>query len=77
AHYQTTGPEIMAQTQGRLTHFVAGLGTTGTLTGTSRYLLAHNSDIEIVAVQPDAPFHGLEGLKHMETAIRPGIFDPV
>lgn len=77
AHYKTTGPEIVQQSQGAVTHLVAGLGTAGTLTGTSRYLLEHNPRIEIVAVQPDAPFHGLEGLKHMDTAIRPGIYDPV
>lgn len=77
AHYKTTGPEIAQQSQGLVTHFVAGLGTAGTLTGASRYLLEYNPGIEIVAVQPDAPFHGLEGLKHMETAIRPGIYDPV
>jgi cysteine synthase B len=76
AHYYTTGPEIVQQTGGRLTHFVAGLGTSGTLTGVTRYLRQYNPEIQSIAFQPDAPFHGLEGLKHMPTAIRPGIFDP-
>jgi cysteine synthase B len=76
AHYQTTGPEIFAQTAGRVTHFVAGLGTTGTLTGTGRYLREVNPQVQLVAVQPDSPFHGLEGLKHLPTAIQPGIYDP-
>jgi cysteine synthase B len=77
AHYQTTGPEIVQQTDGRVTHFVAGLGTSGTLTGAGRYLRQYNPEIQLIAVQPDAPFHGLEGLKHMPTAIQPGIFDPL
>ncbi len=76
AHYFTTGPEIVQQTAGCLTHFVAGLGTSGTLIGTARYLRQYNPEIRIHAVQPDSSFHGLEGLKHMPTAIRPGIFDP-
>jgi cysteine synthase B len=76
AHYHTTGPEILRQTEGQITHFVAGLGTSGTLIGTGRALREWNPQIQIVAVQPDAPFHGLEGLKHMPTALRPGIFDP-
>ena len=76
AHYLTTGPEIVQQTAGQVTHFVAGLGTSGTLTGVGRYLRQYNPDIQLVAVQPDSPFHGLEGLKHMPTAIQPGIFDP-
>jgi cysteine synthase B len=76
AHYQTTGPEIFAQTDGQVTHFVAGLGTTGTLTGTGRYLREVNPQVQLVAVQPDSPFHGLEGLKHLPTAIQPGIYDP-
>lgn len=76
AHYKSTGPEIVAQTEGRITHFVVGLGTTGTMTGTGRYLKDYNSAIELVALQPDAPFHALEGLKHIPTAIKPGIFDP-
>jgi cysteine synthase B len=76
AHYLTTGPEILQQTDCQVTHFVAGLGTTGTLTGVGRYLRQYNPDIQLIAMQPDAPFHGLEGLKHMPTAIQPGIFDP-
>jgi cysteine synthase B len=76
AHYQTTGPEIFAQTDGQVTHFVAGLGTTGTLTGSGRYLREVNPQVQLVAVQPDSPFHGLEGLKHLPTAIQPGIYDP-
>lgn len=75
AHYFTTGPEIVQQTRGQITHFVAGLGTSGTLVGTGRYLREYNPAIQIVAGQPDSPFHGLEGLKHMPSAIRPGIFD--
>lgn len=76
AHYYTTGPEIWQQTGGRVTHVVVGLGTSGTLTGISRYLLQFNPEIQFIAVQPDGPFHGLEGLKHMPSAIKPGIFDP-
>lgn len=76
AHYYSTGPEIIAQTDGAVTHFVAGLGTSGTFTGTGRALKAYNPDIGLVAFQPDSPFHGLEGLKHMDTAIVPEIFDP-
>jgi cysteine synthase B len=75
AHYFSTGPEIIEQTEGRVTHFVAGLGTSGTLMGTGRALKEFNSEIQLAAIQPDSPFHGLEGLKHMETAIRPGIYD--
>jgi cysteine synthase B len=75
AHYRTTGPEVWEQTGGRVTHFVAGLGTSGTLMGAGRRLKELNPDIELIAVQPDSPLHGLEGLKHMETAIVPGIFD--
>jgi len=75
AHYHTTGVEIWQQTDGAVTHFVAGLGTTGTLMGTGKRLKAFNPAIEIVALQPDAPFHGLEGLKHMPTAIKPGIYE--
>ena len=76
AHYLTTGPEIVQQTGGRVTHFVAGLGTTGTLTGAGRYLRQYNAGIQIIAGQPNSPFHGLEGLKHLPSAIRPGIYDP-
>ncbi len=75
AHYRTTGPEVWEQTAGRVTHFVAGLGTSGTMMGTGRCLRELNPGIELIAVQPDSPLHGLEGLKHMETAIVPGIFD--
>lgn len=75
AHYMTTGPEIVNQTQGKITHFVAGMGTSGTMTGIGRYLNQYNPDIQLIAVQPDSPFHGLEGLKHMPSAIQPGIFD--
>ncbi len=75
AHYKSTGPEILYQTHGQVTHFVAGLGTSGTLTGTGRYLREQLPDIKIISFQPDAPFHGLEGLKHMPSAIKPGIFD--
>lgn len=76
AHFDTTGPEIVEQTGGRVTHFVAGLGTSGTFVGTSRYLREFNPDIRTISFQPDSPFHGLEGLKHMATAIVPGIYDP-
>jgi cysteine synthase B len=76
AHYLSTGPEIICQTEGKITHFVACLGTSGTLTGVARYLREYNPAIQIIAGQPDSPFHGLEGLKHMPTAIQPGIFDP-
>jgi len=75
AHYDTTGPEILEQTAGRLTHFVAGLGTSGTFVGVGRRLREFNPEIRLVSVQPDSPLHGLEGLKHMETAIVPGIYD--
>jgi cysteine synthase B len=76
AHYETTGPEILAQTEARITHFVAGLGTSGTFMGTGRRLRETNSAIKLISFQPDSPLHGLEGLKHMETAIVPGIYDP-
>ncbi len=76
AHYCTTGPEVLQQTEGCVTHFIAGLGTSGTLTGVARYLRQCNPEVQIIAVQPDSPFHGLEGLKHMPSAIKPGIFDP-
>ncbi|WP_345320227.1 cysteine synthase family protein [Candidatus Villigracilis proximus] len=75
AHYLSTGPEIFAQTNGQVTHFVAGLGTSGTLMGTGRYLQEQLPDVQIISMQPDAPFHGLEGLKHMPSAIKPGIYD--
>jgi cysteine synthase B len=76
AHYQTTGAEIWQQTEGRITHFVAGLGTTGTFTGIARRLKQHDSRIQTIALQPDSPLHGIEGLKHMATARVPGIYDP-
>lgn len=76
AHYLTTGPEIVSQTDGQVTHFVAGLGTSGTLMGTGRYLREQLPHVKIVSFQPDAPFHGIEGLKHMPSAIKPGIYDP-
>lgn len=76
AHYSTTAPEIWEQTQGRITHFVAGLGTSGTFVGTTRRLKEFNPRIRCVSVQPDSGFHGLEGLKHMATAIVPRIYDP-
>jgi cysteine synthase B len=75
AHYKTTGNEIWHQTEGRITHFVSGLGTSGTFMGTTRRLKARNPDIKCIAMQPDSPFHGLEGLKHMATAIVPPIYD--
>lgn len=75
AHYKSTGPEIVYETNGLLTHVVAGLGTSGTLMGTGRYLREHLPNVVIVSFQPDAPFHGLEGLKHMPSAIKPGIYD--
>lgn len=75
AHYRTTANEIWAQTSGRVTHFVAGLGTSGTFVGSTRRLKERNPEIRCVSLQPDASFHGLEGWKHMETAIRPAIYD--
>ena len=76
AHYDTTAPEIIAQTSGRLTHFVAGLGTSGTFVGTGRRLRKFSPGIKLISFQPQGPFHGLEGLKHMESAIVPAIYDP-
>jgi S-sulfo-L-cysteine synthase (O-acetyl-L-serine-dependent) len=76
AHHETTGPEIIEQTDGKITHFLAGLGTSGTLMGTGKRLREFNPDIELVAIQPEGPFHGLEGLKHMETASHvPELYD--
>jgi S-sulfo-L-cysteine synthase (O-acetyl-L-serine-dependent) len=75
AHYDGTGPEIIEQTAGRVTHFVAGLGTSGTFVGAARRLREFNDRIRMISIQPDSPLHGLEGLKHMETAIVPGIYD--
>ena len=74
-HYQTTGPELWWQTRGTLTHFIAGMGTGGTLMGTGRYLKERNPAVQIVGVEPDDAFHGLEGLKHMASSIVPGIYD--
>lgn len=76
AHYEGTGPEIWEQTEGRITHFIAGLGTSGTFVGTSRRLKEFNPSIRAISMQPDSPMHGLEGLKHMATAKVPGIYDP-
>ena len=75
AHYEGTAVEILEQTGGHITHFVAGLGTTGTFVGTSRRLKEHDASIKTIAVQPDDAFHGLEGLKHLPTAIVPRIWD--
>jgi cysteine synthase B len=74
AHYLTTGPEIWEQTQGRVTHFLAGIGTSGTIMGTGRYLKERNPAVQVIAVEPDDAFHGLEGLKHMASSIVPGIY---
>jgi cysteine synthase B len=77
AHRETTGPEIWAQTQGRVTHFVAAMGTTGTMMGTGGFLRERNPAIQLVGVQPDSPFHGLEGLKHLATTQNPpALYDP-
>ncbi len=74
AHYRTTGPEIWRDTRGQITHLVAGVGTSGTLMGAGRYLTEQRGDIRVIAVEPEGPLHGLEGLKHMATAIVPGIY---
>jgi cysteine synthase B len=76
AHFEGTGPEIIEQTAGRITHFVAGLGTSGTFVGAGRAFRKFNPSIQLISFQPDSPFHGLEGLKHMATAIVPPIYDP-
>jgi len=75
AHEETTGPEIWHDTKGKITHFVAALGTTGTLVGTGRYLKRMNPDVQVIAAEPDSPFHGIEGLKHIASSIVPGIYD--
>jgi len=74
AHYETTGPEIWRQTEGAVTHFVAAIGTSGTIMGTGRYLKEQNPAVQVIAAEPDDAFHGLEGLKHMATSIVPGIY---
>ena len=74
AHYKTTGPEIWEQTAGTITHFVTGLGTGGTIMGTGRYLKERNPHVQVIGVEPDDAFHGLEGLKHMASSIVPGIY---
>lgn len=77
AHRETTGPELWSQTGGRITHFVAAMGTTGTMMGTGRYLKERNPGITLVGVQPDSPYHGLEGLKHLATTSQPpALYDP-
>ena len=76
AHYRTTGVEIWEQTEGEVTHFLAGLGTSGTFVGTTRRLKEFNPEVTCVSLEPDDPFHGLEGLKHMASSIVPGIYDP-
>ena len=76
AHYDTTGPEIWEQTEGTITHFVAGLGTSGTFMGIGRRLKELKPTVQLISVQPDSPLHGLEGLKDMETSIVPGIYEP-
>ena len=75
AHFETTGVEIWNQTAGAVTHFVACLGTSGTLMGTGRRLKEYNADIQVTSVEPATPMHGLEGMKHMATSIVPGIYD--
>ncbi len=76
AHYESTAPEIWEQTEGEITHFVAGLGTSGTFVGTARRLKEYNPEIKVISFEPDSPFHGLEGMKHMASAIVPEIYDP-
>ena len=75
AHHRTTGPEIWKQTEGRITHFITGLGTSGTFVGTGRFLRERSPEVRLVSVEPDSPFHGLEGMKHMASAIVPPIYD--
>ena len=76
AHYRTTGPEIWEQTAGEITHFVTGLGTSGTFMGVGRFLRERGAAVKLVSCEPDSPFHGLEGMKHMASAIVPPIYDP-
>ena len=75
SHEESTGPEIWRDTAGEVTHFIASLGTSGTLVGTGRYLKAQSSAVQIIAAEPDSPFHGIEGLKHIESSIVPDIYD--
>jgi S-sulfo-L-cysteine synthase (O-acetyl-L-serine-dependent) len=77
SHCESTAPEIWEQTGGEVTHFVAGLGTSGTFVGTATRLKEYNPGIEVISFEPDSPFHGLEGMKHMESAIVPPIYDPM
>ena len=74
AHFQTTGPEIWRQTDGKVTHFIASIGTGGTVMGTGRFLKSQNREVKVIAVEPDDPMHGLEGLKHMASSIVPSIY---
>ncbi len=76
AHYESTAPEIWEQTEGEVSHFVAGLGTSGTFVGTATRLKEYNPDVKVISFEPESAFHGLEGMKHMESAIVPGIYDP-
>jgi cysteine synthase B len=76
SHFESTAPEIWEQTDGEITHFVAGLGTSGTFVGTARRLKEYNPEIKVISFEPDSPFHGLEGMKHMASAIVPEIYDP-
>lgn len=76
AHEESTGPEIWRDSAGEVTHFIASMGTSGTLVGTGRYLKRMNPAIQVIAAEPDSPFHGIEGLKHIESSIVPGIYDP-
>ena len=76
AHYETTAPEIWAQTDGAITHYVAGVGTSGTFIGTARRLRELHPGIRLIAMHPDGPYHGLEGMKHMASALVPAIYDP-
>jgi len=76
AHYRTTGPEIWEQTGGAITHFVTGLGTSGTFMGVGRFLREKSPQVRLISIEPDSPFHGLEGMKHMASAIVPPIYDP-
>ena len=75
AHYLSTGPELLEQTNGNITHFIAGVGTGGTIMGTGRALKEYNPEIKVIAIQPDDAMHGLEGLKYLESSIVPGIYD--